>query len=221
IDSSFIVSVAKQFHPNLKTFSVGFEHEGFSEVDVAKETADKVGVENFSAIISPEEYMNELPKIVWHLDDPLADPAAIPLYFVAKEAKKQVTVVLSGEGADELFGGYNIYREPLSLKPFERIPSPLKKMLLRVASAMPEGMKGKSFLMRGCTPLEERYIGNAKIFEEGMKSKLLRQYDSNLSYCDVTKPYFEESKSYSEINKMQYVDIHTWLRGDILLKADK
>lgn len=221
IDSSFIVSVAKQFHPNLKTFSVGFEHEGFSEVDVAKETADRVGVENFSAIISPEEYMNELPKIVWHLDDPLADPAAIPLYFVAKEAKKQVTVVLSGEGADELFGGYNIYREPLSLKPFERIPSPLKKMLLYVASAMPEGMKGKSFLMRGCTPLEERYIGNAKIFEEGMKSKLLRQYDSNLSYCDVTKPYFEESKSYSEINKMQYVDIHTWMRGDILLKADK
>lgn len=221
IDSSFIVSVAKQFHPNLKTFSVGFEHEGFSEVDVAKETADKVGVENFSAIISPEEYMNELPKIVWHLDDPLADPLAIPLYFVAKEAKKQVTVVLSGEGADELFGGYNIYREPLSLKPFERIPSPLKKMLLRVASAMPEGMKGKSFLMRGCTPLEDRYIGNAKIFEEGMKSKLLRQYDSNLSYCDVTKPYFEESRSYSEINKMQYVDIHTWARGDILLKADK
>ncbi|MDA1477705.1 asparagine synthase (glutamine-hydrolyzing) [Bacillus changyiensis] len=221
IDSSFIVSVAKQFHPNLKTFSVGFEHEGFSEVDVAKETAEKVGVENFSAIISPEEYMNELPKIVWHLDDPLADPAAIPLYFVAKEAKKQVTVVLSGEGADELFGGYNIYREPLSLKPFERIPSPLKKMLLHIASVMPEGMKGKSFLMRGCTPLEQRYIGNAKIFEEDVKEKLLSQYNGNLSYCDVTKPYFEESQSYSDINKMQYVDIHTWLRGDILLKADK
>ncbi|MDA7027316.1 asparagine synthase (glutamine-hydrolyzing) [Bacillus sp. CLL-7-23] len=221
IDSSFIVSVAKQFHPNLKTFSVGFEHEGFSEVDVAKETAEKVGVENFSAVISPEEYMNELPKIVWHLDDPLADPAAIPLYFVAKEAKKQVTVVLSGEGADELFGGYNIYREPLSLKPFERIPSSLKKMLLYIASVMPEGMKGKSFLMRGCTPLEQRYIGNAKIFEEDVKEQLLSQYNGNISYCDITKPYFEESQSYSDINKMQYVDIHTWLRGDILLKADK
>lgn len=221
IDSSFIVSVAKEFHPELKTFSVGFQQDGFSEVDVAKETADKLGLQNFSAVISPEEYMNELPKIVWHLDDPLADPAAIPLYFVAKEAKKQVTVVLSGEGADELFGGYNIYREPLSLKPFESVPSMLKKFLLRLARIMPEGMKGKSFIVRGCTPLEERYIGNAKIFEEPVKKNLLKQYDPNITYRDVTKTYFEESAGYSDINKMQYVDIHTWMRGDILLKADK
>jgi asparagine synthase (glutamine-hydrolysing) len=221
IDSSFIVSVAKEFHPGLKTFSVGFEQEGYSEVDVAKETADKLGLENYHAIISAEEYMNELPKIIWNLDDPLADPAAIPLYFVAKEAKKQVTVVLSGEGADELFGGYNIYREPLSLKPFERIPSVLKKMLLKLAEVIPEGVKGKSFLIRGCTPLEKRYIGNAKIFEEDMKKKVLKHYDQNMSYRDVTKPFFDESKDYSDVNKMQYVDIHTWLRGDILLKADK
>lgn len=221
IDSSFIVSVAKELHPELKTFSVGFQQDGFSEVDVAKETADKLGLQNFSAVISPEEYMNELPKIVWHLDDPLADPAAIPLYFVAKEAKKQVTVVLSGEGADELFGGYNIYREPLSLKPFESVPSMLKKLLLRLARLMPEGMKGKSFIVRGCTPLEERYIGNAKIFEEPVKKNLLKHYDPSITYRDVTKTYFEESAGYSDINKMQYVDIHTWMRGDILLKADK
>lgn len=221
IDSSFIVSVAKELHPELKTFSVGFQQDGFSEVDVAKETADKLGLQNFSAVISPEEYMNELPKIVWHLDDPLADPAAIPLYFVAKEAKKQVTVVLSGEGADELFGGYNIYREPISLKPFESVPSMLKKLLLRLARLMPEGMKGKSFIVRGCTPLEERYIGNAKIFEEPVKKNLLKHYDPSITYRDVTKTYFEESAGYSDINKMQYVDIHTWMRGDILLKADK
>ncbi|WP_144523973.1 asparagine synthase (glutamine-hydrolyzing) [Bacillus pumilus] len=221
IDSSFIVSVAKELHPELKTFSVGFQQDGFSEVDVAKETADKLGLQNFSAVISPEEYMNELPKIVWHLDDPLADPAAIPLYFVAKEAKKQVTVVLSGEGADELFGGYNIYREPLSLKPFESVPTMLKKLLLRLARLMPEGMKGKSFIVRGCTPLEERYIGNAKIFEEPVKKNLLKHYDPSITYRDVTKTYFEESAGYSDINKMQYVDIHTWMRGDILLKADK
>lgn len=221
IDSSFIVSVAKEFHPGLKTFSVGFEQEGFSEVDVAKETAEKLGVENYHAIISAEEYMNELPKIIWNLDDPLADPAAIPLYFVAKEAKKQVTVVLSGEGADELFGGYNIYREPLSLKPFERIPSIFKKMLLKLASVMPEGIKGKSFIVRGCTPLENRYIGNAKIFEEEAKKQVIKQYNPSVSYRDITQPFFAESKDYSDVNKMQYVDIHTWLRGDILLKADK
>lgn len=126
--------------------------------------------------------MNELPKIVWHFDDPLADPAAIPLYFVAKEAKKHVTVALSGEGADELFGGYNIYREPLSLKPFERIPSGLKKMLLHVAAVMPEGMRGKSLLERGCTPLQDRYIGNAKIFEESVKKQLLKHYNPRTGF---------------------------------------
>lgn len=104
IDSSLIVAIAKQFHPHIKTFSVGFAREGFNEIDVAKETAEKLGVENISYIISPDEYVEELPKIIWHMDDPLADPAAVPLYFVAREARKHVTVVLSGEGADELFG---------------------------------------------------------------------------------------------------------------------
>ncbi|MFL6518207.1 MAG: asparagine synthase (glutamine-hydrolyzing), partial [Bacillus sp. (in: firmicutes)] len=114
IDSSIIASIAKEYHPAIKTFSVGFDHNGFSEIDVAKETAEKLGVENISYVISPQEYMNEIPKIMWHMDDPLADPACVPLYFVAREARKHVTVVLSGEGADELFGGYNIYHEPQS-----------------------------------------------------------------------------------------------------------
>ena len=122
IDSSFIASIAKEFHPAIKTFSVGFERDGYSEIDVAKETAEKIGVENISYVISPEEYMNEIPKIMWYMDDPLADPACVPLYFVAKLARKHVTVVLSGEGADELFGGYNIYREPQSLEIFNKMP---------------------------------------------------------------------------------------------------
>ncbi|MGV2448036.1 UNVERIFIED_CONTAM: asparagine synthase (glutamine-hydrolyzing), partial [Bacillus sp. ATCC 13368] len=114
IDSSFIVSIAKQINPKIKTFSVGFEREGYSEINVAEETANALNVENISYVISPEEFLAELPKIIWHMDDPLADPAAVPLYFVAREARKQVKVALSGEGADELFGGYNIYREPQS-----------------------------------------------------------------------------------------------------------
>src|SRR5699024_10121804 len=110
IDSSAIVALAKQINPGIKTFTVGFGREGYSEVDLAKETADALGVENISYTVTPQEFVEELPKIVWHLDDPVADPAAIPLYFAAREAGKHVKVVLSGEGADELFGGYNIYR---------------------------------------------------------------------------------------------------------------
>ncbi|MFS0775608.1 asparagine synthase (glutamine-hydrolyzing) [Neobacillus sp. 3P2-tot-E-2] len=221
IDSSIIASIAKQFHPAIKTFSVGFEQNGFSEIDVAKETADKLGVENISYVITPQEYMNELPKIIWHMDDPLADPAAIPLYFVAREARKHVTVVLSGEGADELFGGYNIYREPQDLEVFNKIPRVGKVLLKGIANMMPEGMKGKSFIERGVTPMEERYIGNAKMFTEEEKRDLLSVYREGLDYTDITKPLYAESKGYDPVDRMQFIDIHTWMRGDILLKADK
>jgi asparagine synthase (glutamine-hydrolysing) len=221
IDSSIIASIAKQFHPAIKTFSVGFEQNGFSEIDVAKETADKLGVENISYVITPQEYMNELPKIIWHMDDPLADPAAIPLYFVAREARKHVTVVLSGEGADELFGGYNIYREPQDLEVFNKIPRVGKVLLKGIANIMPEGMKGKSFIERGVTPMEERYIGNAKMFTEEEKRDLLSVYREGLNYTDITKPLYAESQGYDPVDRMQFIDIHTWMRGDILLKADK
>ncbi|MCP8617805.1 asparagine synthase (glutamine-hydrolyzing) [Salirhabdus salicampi] len=221
IDSSIIVSLAKEFNPGIKTFSVGFDHNGFSEIDVAKETADKLGVENISYVISPEEYVQKLPKIMWHNDDPLADPACVPLYFVAREASKHVTVVLSGEGADELFGGYNIYREPESLKVFDSIPNPAKDLLRKVAHIMPEGVKGKSFLERGTTPLQNRYIGNAKMFEEDEKVDLVHQYNEQHPYQQITRPLFHNVNGQHAVNQMQYVDIHTWLRGDILLKADK
>lgn len=221
IDSSIIATIAREFHPKIKTFSVGFERKGFSEIDVAKETAEKLGVENYSYVITPEEYMKEFPRIIWHMDDPLADPACVPLYFVSREARKHVTVVLSGEGADELFGGYNIYQEPNSLKIFQRIPSLIKRILLVLSKMMPEGMKGKSFLERGCTPLEERYIGNAKMFTEREKSLLMKHYREDLPYQLITKPLYAKTVGYDDVNRMQYIDIHTWLRGDILLKADK
>ncbi|MFI8677391.1 asparagine synthase (glutamine-hydrolyzing) [Bacillus thuringiensis] len=221
IDSSIIASIAKEINPNLLTFSVGFEHRGFSEIDVAKETAEKLGVKNYSVLVTPQEFMNEFPKIMWHMDDPLADPAAVPLYFVAKEARKHVTVVLSGEGSDELFGGYNIYREPNSLKMFSYIPTSGRTVLKALSGALKEGFKGKSFLERGCTPIEERYYGNAKIFREEEKIKLIKSYNESVNYKDVTKALYNEIKDYDDVSKMQYIDMYTWLRGDILLKADK
>ena len=221
IDSSIIASIAKKYHPNIKTFSVGFEHEGFSEIDVAKETAEKLGIENISYIISPEEYIQELPKIMWHADDPLADPACVPLYFVSREARKHVKVVLSGEGADELFGGYNIYREPQSLGVFAKMPAIMTRSLKYIASMLPEGVRGKSFIERGCTPMEERYIGNAKMFLEMEKKELYKSYQEGLDYKAITEPFYREASGYDDVSKMQYIDIHTWLRGDILLKADR
>ncbi|MCT8137679.1 asparagine synthase (glutamine-hydrolyzing) [Anaerobacillus sp. CMMVII] len=221
IDSTTIVALAKEHNPNLKTFTVGFETEGFSEVDIAKETAEKLGVENIHKLITPEEFVGELKNIIWHMDDPVADPAAVPLYFVAKEASKHVKVVLSGEGADELFGGYNIYREPLALSWFERLPKWLKVMMNRLALTLPNGVKGRSYILRGTTPLSERYIGNAYMFSEQEKKRILSNYRPNGAFTEVTKSLYQDSKQYNETSKMQYIDLHTWLPGDILVKADR
>lgn len=221
IDSSLIVSIAKQFNPSIKTFSVGFQREGYSEVDVAKETAEKLDVPHFQYVITPEEYIKELPNIIWYMDDPLADPACVPLYFVAKEAKNHVKVVLSGEGADELFGGYNIYREPHDLRIFNKLPKIFLYLLKKLAQIIPEGVKGKSFLERGTTPLRKRYIGNAKIFDMKEKYNILANTDGINSYDHITDPLYQAVVDADSVHQMQYVDIHTWLRGDILLKADR
>jgi asparagine synthase (glutamine-hydrolysing) len=221
IDSTIIVALASKINPKIKTFTVGFEREGYSEIDLAKETADALGVENISKVITAEEYMENLPKIIWHMDEPMADPAAIPLYFVAREARKYVTVVLSGEGSDELFGGYNIYREPLSLKMFNNMPKGLKKGLKGASSILHEGVKGKSFIERGCTPIENRYVGNARIFKEAEKKDILKHYDENIRHELITAKYFDYASNYDDTTKMQYIDINTWLKGDILVKADR
>ena len=124
IDSTAVAALAKRHNPKLLTFTTGFEREGYSEIDVAAESAAAIGVEHITKVVTAEEMMETLPLIVWYLDDPVADPALVPLYFIAREARKHVKVVLSGEGADELFGGYTIYREPISLRAFDRVPAP-------------------------------------------------------------------------------------------------
>src|SRR5699024_9812576 len=205
-----IAAIAKELHPNIKTFSVGFADGDYSEIEAAKRAADQLQIENFSYVITPEEYIEKIPEIMWYLGDPLADPACVPLYFVAREARKHVQVSLSGEGADELFGGYNIYREPQDLDVFNKIPQIGKSLLRNLAKIMPEGVKGKSFIERGVTPMEERYIGNAKMFSEEEKQKLLVRYNNQIDYLDITNPLYAETKDYAPVERMQYIDIHTW-----------
>jgi asparagine synthase (glutamine-hydrolysing) len=222
IDSTAIAALAKRYNPKLLTFTTGFEREGFSEIDVAAESAAAIGVEHITKVVTPEEFAEAIPLVVWYLDDPVADPALVPLYFIAREARKHVKVVLSGEGADELFGGYNIYREPLSLAAFERMPAGLRRALGALSTRLPDGMRGKDLLRRGSIPLEQRYYGNARIFRDDELGFLERR-DPDLSHVTVTRELYERTRAagYDDVTAMQYVDLFTWLRGDILVKADK
>jgi asparagine synthase (glutamine-hydrolysing) len=221
IDSTAIAALAKRYNPDLITFTTGFEREGYSEVDVASESAAAIGVKHVVRVVSEQELTGTLPLIVWYLDDPVADPALVPLYFVANEARKHVKVVLSGEGADELFGGYNIYREASSLRALTGLPSPLRRGLAAVGRALPDGVRGKDLLRRGALDLEQRYYGNARIFREDQLAGLLRGYSADRSFRDVTDPVYAESAGWDPVARMQHIDLFTWLRGDILVKADK
>jgi asparagine synthase (glutamine-hydrolysing) len=221
IDSTAIAALAMRHNPRLITFTTGFEREGFSEVDVAVASAEAIGARHVTKVVSQAEFVAALPEIVWYLDEPVADPALVPLFFIAREARKHVKVVLSGEGADELFGGYTIYREPLSLRPFAYLPGPVRKTLGRASKPLPEGMRGKSLLHRGSLTLEERYYGNARSFSDAQLRAVLPGFREQWTHTDITAPVYATSEGWDPVARMQHIDLFTWLRGDILVKADK
>jgi asparagine synthase (glutamine-hydrolysing) len=224
IDSAAICALAAEHRPDLLTFTVGFEREGYSEIDRAQETAAAIGVKSVPYVISPEEFFQHLPQIIWHLDDPMADAAAVPLWFVAREASKQVKVVLSGEGSDELFGGYAIYHQPGVVRAGEHLPEWGRAPLKRAAALIPAGVKGKGLLERTSIPLRERYIGNAHVFTDGQIEAVAGPGDRGAaSPYDVTGPVYDQAEEagLDDVSTMQLVDINTWLAGDILVKADR
>lgn len=221
IDSAAIVALAAEVDPNIRTYTVGYDVAKYSEIEAAEKTARELGVPITPTVVSASDMMLALPRIVWHLDDPVADPALVPLFFLAQAASRDVTVALSGDGADEIFGGYGIYREPQSLSRVSHLPDPMQRGLRAVSRAIPQGVKGKSFLERGTTPIEERYYGNARVFTEHDKARLLRGHDPDIRYTDVTAPVYAEAAALDDVTTMQYVDMYTWLRGDILVKADR
>ncbi|MGH3435415.1 MAG: asparagine synthase (glutamine-hydrolyzing) [Sciscionella sp.] len=221
IDSTAIAALAKRHNPNLITFTTGFQREGYSEVDIAAESAAAIGVRHVVRTVSAQEMMDALPLIVWYLDDPVADPALVPLWFIAREARKHVKVVLSGEGADELFGGYTIYREPLSLAAFEKVPGAVRRAMGKMSARIPDGVRGKDLLRRGSLTLEQRYYGNARIFRDDQLRTVLRGFDPSAGHAEVTAAAYRESTGWDPVTRMQHVDLFTWLRGDILVKADK
>jgi len=215
IDSSYIVSLAKP----AKTYTVGYDIQKYNEINYAKDLADRLKISNVSKIINKEEYIENIPKIMYHLDEPTSDPAAISLYFVAKLARKDVKVVLSGEGADEFFGGYNTYREEVDLSAYNKIPYFIRHGISKLASLLPE-VRGINFLVRRGQKLEDGYIGVNRNYSKKMANKLLNK-KYKLQAIDVTQDVYKEFEGYSNIDKMQAIDINFWLMKDILLKADK
>ena len=215
VDSSLIATISSVN----KTFTVGWDNNNYSEIDYAKDLSKKIKVKNISKKISKSEYFEKFPMIQYYMDEPLADPSAIALYFVAEIASKHVKVCLSGEGADEIFGGYNIYQEPFSVSWYYKIPFPIRKFIGVLATPF-RNHSGFNFLIRRGKKIEDRYIGNAFIFDTYEIDKVLN-YKSNKKYTDLTKPYYKHCKNYDDVMKMQYIDFNFWLVGDILLKADK
>lgn len=215
VDSSIVATLSDVD----KTFTVGYDNKKYSEIDYAKELSDKIGVKNISKKISKEEYFKKFPMIQYYMDEPLADASAVALYFVANTASKHVKVALSGEGADEIFGGYNIYHEPYSVSWYNKIPYPVRRFIGILAYPM-RNHSGFNFLVRRSKKLEDRYVGNAFIFEPRDADKVL-SYKDTRNFRELTKPYYDKVKDYDQVAKMQYIDFNFWLIGDILLKADK
>lgn len=221
IDSSYIAEAANVD----KTFTVGFESpdgDRYNEISFAKDFADTIKVENISKVITPEEYWSTFPEIQYHMDEPLADPAAIALYFVSRLASEHVKVVMSGEGADELFGGYRIYQEPITLTAYDKLPFAVRRVISKICEHLPK-IHGINYLIRRGKTIEERFIGNANIFSVKERNSILKSVVAK----NAVEPkvlcgkFYDEVKDKDTVTKMQYLDINMWLMGDILLKADK
>ena len=219
VDSSIIATLMQELRGDkIKTFTIGFDT--LTEGEEAKETTSVLDTDHTEIKIGPREYFEALPTAVWHFDEPVADPSAIGLYFVAQEARKHVTVVLSGEGADELFGGYNIYLAPFASRKLSFIP----KFIISIFLKIPFGFWGKNYLYRVKTKLSDWYIGNASVFKQKEIDILWKGdqfYHEKNKNLESLKPIFDRVGDLSDSTQMQYIDMNTWLVGDILAKADK
>ncbi|WP_044976568.1 asparagine synthase (glutamine-hydrolyzing) [Ruminococcus sp. HUN007] len=216
VDSSYVAAIANVD----KTFTVGFgTDERYNEIGWAKNFSKAIGKENTSKVITPEEYWDILPKIQYHMDEPLADPSAVALYFVCNIASEKLKVVLSGEGADEIFGGYNVYSEPGGTV-YDKVPMGIRKEIGKLCSKLP-ARRGLNFFIRKGKTIEERFIGNAYMFSPAERKALLAvKTDAPLPQA-LTAPFYDRVQGKDDVTKMQYLDLHMWMAGDILLKADR
>lgn len=216
VDSSYIATVAK---PD-KTFSVGFKADGFDETALAEELCREKGMKNRKKEITPDEFFSVLPQVQYHSDEPHANLSAVPLYFLAALAAEEVKVVLSGEGADELFGGYDEYTCSRLGAKYRRLPLFVRRAARGIFGKWGHGIG--HFVTENAVRPEDDYIGQANIMSRRTADSILTEkYRTSVTRRDVTAPYYEKVKGKSDLEKKMYLDMHLWLQGDILLKADK
>lgn len=215
IDSSYLVSLAR---PD-KTYTVGYADPRYDEIAYAKDICEKLGITNRSRVIDRTEYLQALPDILYHMDGPLADPAAIALYFVAQIASEDVKVVMSGEGADELFGGYNSYQEEVDGSAYMKIPYPLRRAASAVAGLLPE-MRGMNFIYRRGRRLEDEHIGLGRVFRDKEALRLVRA-EGQVDPTGLVKPYYAAHRKDSTMVQRQVIDFYFWLVNDFLFAVDR
>lgn len=217
VDSSYITACLMPEN----TFSVGFEQQKFDETGEAAELSEKLGVKNYRKHITADECFAAFPDIQYHMDQPQANPSSVPLWFLAQMATQEVTVVLSGEGADEIFAGYELYADTPAMEKYKKWPRFIRRGLGAVATALPT-FKGRNFLMKSAEKPENWFIGQADVFEEREAAAVLQPaYREGPTARQMAAPFYAKVADKAEVRKKQYVDMHLWLPGDILLKADK
>ena len=220
IDSSYILNEASQDR-DIQSFSLGFDDKNISELEWAQEFAKEIDQKNTAIMINDEDFFGIIPKAMYHMDEPLSNPSAIQLYFLSKETSKHVKVALSGEGADEFFGGYNTYLEAGTFKKYEKFTTRnMRQLFAQTAKRLPH-FHGRRFLIRGAQDISERYYRVNYVFNEAERNDLLKDTRFNKSSSLYVKDLFDEAKSKDDVTKMQHFDIHGWLAYDILHKADR
>ena len=217
VDSSYVVATAL---PD-KTFSVGFDNKGYNETMYAKELSDSLGIKNFAKLITPDEFFEGINKVQYYSDEPHANLSSVPLYFLSKLASEQVKVVLSGEGADELFAGYNEYADALPQRIYRKLPFSLRhKLYLKYKDR--KHFRGQTIILKYGQKVEDRYIGPAEIMTDELANSLVTsKYKNAETSRDLTKKYYDEVKNMDDVSKRLYLDMKMWIVEDILLKADK
>ena len=234
IDSSAIAAVMSQMTEEpIKTFSVAFAEREANELEYARLVAKKFKTDHHEVVVSPEDFFQALPQLVWHEDEPLAHPSSVALYFVSRLAARHVKVVLTGEGSDESLGGYErYYKTILNLKfgaPYQRLTvEPLRSLMRASIDSFPSNSKvrqklARTFLYRAAD-IENLYFDNFAVFTSAMQQEMLapetKARANRLDPYQVMRGYFEQSDARTLLDRMLYADLKTYLH-ELLMKQDQ